>query len=573
MSKYNVPLQSETLDFYCPGDQVIHLPVPKDIEIVNTGMVIKGSNLSGNVFSEDFGTTASVKTATSDGYEEISPGGTMPVNVTSLIIDFHTQRTITGLALNEFSPAASDLFCIVRVGSGAGWYLPTPVNLMELGENPSSIGLPQITAEKLLLTFAKLEYSDPAGGFVKHGTTNGNLYELGDVITREQPVKPVGLSILGSDFLTGFSIRVGEASPFFQEENEFFTYDSQYQLPDFSEQINTYMEDAGPIDSPSYLVPLTIHSDMSGRLEIMSLDFEYVRHYEGSAEILTFEPAPQLSRTITCNIPIDIEGVERICFISMKLEGEFRGEGIIPPPDIHPYILPEVDYTGFQIIPDKKAAQKIKLDKDFTIKGIDLPVKFLAETVNVTVELRNDANNEPGEKIFASQQIVKEAQTEDIPSPTAGFAWVRVDFPEGIPMPAGTYWLVLESTLGELVWQIAGQTPGVPAPFLYAFKGENVEWTVLSSVNKQEAGGIYRIRRIFSQFHDPPLLHIKLNEETVRAVTSDSAAIDYLLEERVNISIRSGTSTNITLTFEAQSAGTLDISNLLLKYSENLNYF
>jgi hypothetical protein len=575
-----------SLDIDCPEDRVIRLDAPKGVEIISACMEINAANLSGNVFSNAFGATASVKITGSAGYKEIDPSEAMPDKVTSIIIDFHTRRTITGFQLQSYSPAEPDLFLIIRAAAGGSWFLPNPVNLLELAYGPAtgtsakgmsaptSEGLPQITAEKLMLTFAKLRRAN-GSGYVTHSTTNGNLYEQGEVIVEEKPLKLVGLSIMGSDFLTDFSIRVGEAPPFFQPEGEFFTSGENYQLPDFTGQLNTYIEDSDP-ELPSISVPLTIHTEMSGRLDITRIELEYVRHYRWSEETIIFEPDPRRSSTIERSISLDIDPAGSIQFISMKLGGEFSGQCIVPPPDIRPYIMPGVDYTtGFQIIPGKKAAQKIVLSKTFKITGIDLALKFLhksAEPVGCVLELRNDSRDQPGEKIVVSKKIADDLQTGAEQSPARDFAWVSVDFEEEIQLPPGTYWIVLEGTQGELVWrlgrlaQIARRSIGETTRFLYAYNAEGGGWTTLPESDGEENCAVYRMRRSASSTDDPPLLRVKLNDTVICEKTPDPGPVDILIEEKIDPPALSGPSGGITLAFKSQSSGTLTISGLLVKY-------
>ncbi|MGD2088513.1 MAG: hypothetical protein PVH61_20215 [Candidatus Aminicenantes bacterium] len=591
-----IPLPSPmTLDFGCTADQVIHLAVPKDVEITSTHMVMKGANFDDDVFSQAFGTTASAKTTGSDGYEEMNPDGDIPTEVTAIIIDFHTQRTITGLKLQEmkFDTSGGDLFCIIRVNSGGNWFLPTPKNLFGLGTITSpatsstiSTGLPEISTEKVLLTFATLVDKD--GNTITHNQTNGNLYALGNILIKEQALTSIkSLSIFSSDFLTDFSIRVGDALPLFQPENEFFTHDTEYQLPDFTTPINQYMEDANPLSfedaeilegHPEFdylknlrfsLVPLTIHTERSGVLEISQLNLEYVRHHRASEKTLTFEPDPQRSGTITCEEEINIKDVDSIDFISMKLEGEFSQDEIIPSSDIQPFILPEANSTlGFQIIANKRAAQKVIISKPFKITGIDVPMKFLDKTVNYRAELRTDTDNQPGEKILAAKKMAHDSQSNDDQFPVKDFSWVRVDFEEEIQVTNGTYWLVVESIEGELVWQIAGQDGIGLRDFLYVHKDDNCGWQSLSDSYGKEVGAVYRMRHIPLDVNDPPLLRIKLNHYIIKELTRKGESIDTLLEEEVNISDLSGSFQPMALTVEAQSVGTLKISDLLIKYNE-----
>jgi hypothetical protein len=608
----NVPLEFPmTLSFGCTADRVIHLAVPKDFEIAKTHMVIKGENFEGDVFSKAFGTTASAKTTGSKGYEEIDPDGDIPADVTSIIIDFHTQHTITGLSLQEYTPAEDDLFCIVRIGKGGSWYLPTPKNLLELGYDSSSLtsipisaGLPEITAEKMLLTFAKLKLSN-GSGYVPHGTTSGNLNELRDIIIEEKSLAPAGLSIFTSDFLTNFSIRAGDASPFFQPENEFFTDDAGYTLPDFSGQINQYMEDTEPLsfedvevlaahpqfdylqNLPFYLVPLMLHTERSGVLEITQLDLEYVRHHRafklevadqcptftGEAKPLTFEWDQQRSGTIIRDVLINLENPREIKFIAMKLEGGLSSERIITPANIQPTISPVTKSPlGFQILANKMAAQKMELSKPFKIKGIDLPVKFIDKDVTYTIELRNDANNRPGDEILVSKKMKVEAQAadENTLSLAKDFLCTSVDFEKEIELTKGTYWLVLEGIAGELVWQIAGQTGAGLTNFLYAHKDKNSIWTPLADSYEKEVCAVYHLRHMPLQFDDPPVLQIKLNNENVWKLAQDFESIDILVEEEVTISINDfpGDSPYVSLAFVTQSVGTLKISDLLIKYRE-----
>lgn len=562
------------LEFKYPGDRVIHLAVPNDFEIVKTGMVIKGTNLDEDVYSKAFGTTASAKYTGSEGYEEIDPLENIPGNVTSIIIDFHTLRTITKLELREiaFDFTGGNLFCIIQLGIGGNWFLPMPVNLLVI-QAPASPGvsadsseaIPAMTAEKLMLTFARVKRTDGSGD-VQLNANTGNLYFLWDVTIKEDAATSlVGLSIHCRDFFSDFSIRLGENPPLFHQQDVFFVPGKKHTLPDFSEQINRYTKNMAA------LVPFTFHTERSGVLEIENLDLDYLRHYRSPPETLTFEPDPQRSGTIERDLEVNIEDVLRIEFISMKLEGEFSAQRILK--DIQPFISPEANSTlGFQIVADKKAAQKIKLSDTFKIKGIDLPVKFIDKEVTYTVEIRNDANNRPGEKILVSKKMKVEIQAadENTPSLAKDFPWTPVDFQEEIELTKGTYWLVLEGIAGELVWQIAGQTGAGLTNFLYAYKGENSKWTSLAHSYEKEVCAVYRLRHIPLQFDNPPVLQIKLNNENVWKLARDFESIDILVEEEVNISMNDvpGDSPYVSLAFEAQSVGTLKISDLLVKYGE-----
>jgi hypothetical protein len=570
------------LTFNYPGDQVIYLEVPKDFEIIKTHMVIKGQRFTGDVFKEQSGVTVSVKTEGSSKYTNISQDKYIPFknknNVTAIIIDFHTPRTVTGLELVKmtFAKLLEDVFCIVRVGSSGSWFLPAPKNLFAPRIKNKTLyikePLPEITAEMLMLTFARLEDKD--GKFITHDQTNGNLYALGEIKVHEYPLISLNqLSIFTSDSLADFYIRVGDTPPFFYRQGEFFTRDEDYYLPDFSKQINRYMQEGAAS------VPLTFHTERSGVLEITKFDLDYVRHHrafklEGEdqsseeAKTLIFEWDPRRSGSIVRNVSVNLESPGEINFISLKLEGNFSRQRLIPGPGIQQEISTgdkKDALLGFQLVPGKMAAQKVKLTGTFKITGIDLAMKFLDEKVNFTVELRTDENNQPGEKILVSKEITNDSPSIDGPSPVRDFAWVQVDFEEEIKITKGTYWIVLGSTEGEIVWQITDNTG---MNFFYTYTDRNPGWSPLSDSYAKEVRAVYCLRHTPLQFDNPLLLQIKPGDNVIGELARDDGSIDILIEKKVNISNLSGSSQPVTLAFEAKSAGTLKISDLLIKYSE-----
>lgn len=594
-----------TLSFGCVADQIIHLAIPKDFEIVKTDMVIQGDNFAGDVFPKSFGTTVLAKTADSDGFIEIDQDNNLPLqNVIAIIIDFHTQRTITGLELQEmiFPETLMDGFCILRIWSGGNWCLPIPKNLFSLGTISSSgtstikEGLPEIISEKIFLTFARLKRTDDT--YVQHDETNGNLSALGLISIEEIALTSLnGLSVFTNDFLTNFFIQVGDILPVFQPEDEFYTYDQEFRLPDFSEQINQFMVTADPLsyndleifaDHPEFdylknipfsLVPIRLHTDMSGILHINKLTFDYVRRcqdwkLEGETEFtsdektLSFERDEQRSSTIVRKLLIHLANLGSINFITMKLKGVFSNDRMIPLSEIQPHIASKIDSTlGFQIGTNKAAAQKIIFAKSYKLKGIDLRIKFVNKQVNYIVEIRNDQNSQPGDKILISKEMNYKLESANDQTPVRDFLWMQVDFEE-IELCEGIYWIILRSTSGELVWQINELTGVGLNGFQYTFENSDSQWIPVSKSYGKEIHSIYRIRHTPLTFTELPSLRIILNNNVIWELLQDPKSVEIMIEKQCAISQFPVNTQSITIDFESQSTGELKISDLLIKFKE-----
>ena len=596
-----------TLSFGCVADQIVHLAIPRDFEIVNTDMVVQGDNFAGDVLPKRFGTTMLAKTTVSDGFTEIDQDTNMPLAyVTALIIDFHTQRTITGIELGnmEFSIDLTDGFCVFRVWGGSNWFLPTPKNLFALGDILNAgekitmtEGIPEITTEKIFLTFARLKRSED-GTFVGHTDTNGNLNALGTIIIEEQIITSIeSLQIFSNDFLTNSFIQIGDLSPIFRPEDEFFTHNNEYELPDFSNQINQFIQSANPLffdditlldGHPEFdylrnlsfsLLPIKIHTEMSGILTI-NLNLDYVRHAESfkleeetefttDKKTLRFERDEQRLDSIVRKLMINLSEVGSINFITFSLEGSFSSDRIIPLVEIQPTVSSNVDSTlGFQIVTSKKAAQKIVLSKSYKLKGVDIRTKFLNKKVNYVVELRTDQNNQPSEEIIVSKEMQHDPQSTDEQPPARDFLWVQIDFDQEVELSEATYWIVLKCTAGELVWQISELTGVGMNNFLYAHEDRNSTWIPLPNSYGNEVHAVFRIRHNPSTFDDPPSLRIQLNDHVVWELAQDPQSIEIAIEEKINISDFPEGTQSVMLSFEAQSVGELNISNLLVKFKE-----
>jgi hypothetical protein len=613
---------SKRLEFKCVADKIIHLAIPKDFEIIKTEMAVKGINFpvnpdNVNVLPREFGTTVLVKEAGSDEfsgiYQDINEA--FPLEVTSIIIDFHTKRTVTGLIL-KYTPlpevpndSLQDGFCILRVLGGSIWYLPIPKNLFKLeisGTNDNNIitkGLPGILTEKLLLTFAKLKQGS---AYITHANASENLNELGSVTIEEQGINLVDLEIITCDFLTGFFVQVGDNPPFFNPKGEFFTDGQEYVLPDFSKEINRFLETADPVyphvndmlaqyplngynnefgylqqGLPFSLVPLRVHTDMSGILEISSLSFDYVRCQKGFNEeegaespadekVLRFERNEERLSTIAKEISVNLQDVGSIEYISMKIEGSLSSDQIIPLTEIRPPISPDIDsnLVGFQLTAGKKAAQRVTFARPFRLKGIDFRTKFITKVVDFRVEIRADKDNHPGKGILAAKDLDYVSETEKGAGQIRDFTWIQVDFDQEVELTEGTYWIIMKSREGECVWQIIKKTGTGVSSFFHAHEDRPTEWQSVNDSPEREVHGIFRIRHIPRHFGLPPSLLIKLNGQNILSFEENPQKVNIMLEKQLNITGFPDNTQNVVISFEARCTGELKVSDFLLKFRE-----
>ncbi len=292
--------------------------------------------------------------------------------------------------------------------------------------------------------------------------------------------------------------------------------------------------------------------------------------FSSDKKTLKFKRDEQRSSTIIRKVLFNLQDVGSIQFISMKLEGAFSSDRIVPLAEIKPQTSTDVDSTlGFQIVANKSAAQKITVSNDYKINGIDIRTKFLDEMVNYTIQLRKDRDNQPAEEVLVFKDLEYIAEPVEGEPPPRDFVWMQIDFDQEVKLSKGTYWIVLKSSSGELVWQLNEMKSVGLDTFQYALGDTGSKWKPLTKNFKKGAHGVFRIRHIPANFSHPPSLRIKLNEHIVLDLKEDLQSVEILMEEYIDIVVLPDNIQSTILSFESQSIGELNISDLLVKFRES----
>ena len=596
---YIQPFQvPSTIEFDCVADWALYLLVPEDREITKAVLSIRGGPFEGNVALPEVGTT-------------FQPESYNKILTSSLIIDFHTPRTIDHIVVQATSPddakypngaTLNNLVCVLRVWGGTQWFLPSLKNLFPFNKVnkdrddiiTSSLLFPKICTEKVLLTFAFLK--KPDGGYVDFNTDIGKVIDdyselasaASEAIEEEFEINILRLKVFSQDYPSNLSIHVKGQPPFWLHPKEFATPDEPINLPDFSQHLNTFIQGAEflkvsqlaglPDEIREKLnkepllsqIPIIFHTDTSGILKIERFDLEYVilkRDFRvnGDAE---FSPQKKTvnfswneSRTgITSRkIEIKIPSGSYIKHIAFSLKGGLAKEQLISLDKIVPKQQITFSNFGARIGKQQSLAQKIVLlDSNTSVIGFDLRLKMLSDIVKYRVEVCPDQQGMPSGEVltFKEMEYQKEKGMQ--------FSWVRINLDQVLRLQLNQpYWLVLTVLEGQLVWQMNFFEEGNEQGFGYSFK--KGDWNFFNTYLGNPVGGIFRIYHLPEEFIRSPALEFKVGNQTFWSLTTDPSEIDLKIDVETNFQ---STKTNFILEVNAKSPGSLSIADLLVKYQE-----
>ncbi|MFH1097588.1 MAG: hypothetical protein V1749_08840 [Candidatus Desantisbacteria bacterium] len=560
MSKIKIS-PTEDLSFDKVDKKIIYLFIPESVEIIKTTLKIVGEVFTGNVASTEIGTT-------------ISP------SPDSVIIDFHTIRTINGLDIDLpiISSDGTGPHCIMRLWGGSQWYLPSPRNLFKVstvnGKKKFCGKFPNVSTSKVLFSFCKLNTTK--GTAPTYINLNEPAYAAVDDLLElagfeglksiEEPVQIApGEIILNSyDYLTNLSLQVGDFSPFWIEPKEFATPDDKpIELPDFSMDINNYLKKAKP-DKFGFEVPITVQTNISGVLVLKEFNIDYLIHHRdfrihpeeeftAKEKQLSFDWNEERTGVNSANIEINIPTGSKVKYISFDLQGSLAKERLVV--DL---IMPQssdiLSNFGLLLEKGKSIAQKMSFTKGLNVTGFDIRLNPSSDTIKYKLEIRLDQKDAPVGEIIASKAI--EYKTEDKTKNT--YFWVKIDLEKPIKISENQIcWLVLSGEEGEVIWQMNffedAQTFGY---FL-----QNGIWNPLEPYQGKPVGGIFRVYYLPDEFGTPSTIDFA----EIWNLTTDPTTIDSRVEVETDLST---IQQNLLMKVNAQSQGSLTISNLLVKYQE-----
>ena len=591
---YIQPFQvPSTIQFDCVADRALYLLVPKDREITKAILSIRGEAFKGNVALPEVGTT-------------FQPESYNKMLTSSLIIDFHTPRTIDHIVVQATSPdeypnsaTLDNLVCVLRVWGGTQWFLPSLKNLFPFNKDrdgiiTSSLLFPKICTEKVLLTFAFLK--KPDGGYVDFNTDIGKVIDdyselasaASEAIEEKSEINILSLKVFPQDYPSNLSIYIKGQPPFWLHPKEFATPDKPINLPDFSQHLNTFIQGAEfvrvsqlaglpdeireKLNKETLLsqIPIIFHTDTSGILKIEKFDLEYLilrRDFRVNGDA-KFSPQKKTvnfswdeSRTgITSRkIEIEIPSGSHIKHIAFSLKGSLAKEQLISLDKIVPKQWITFSNFGARIGKQQSLAQKIVLlNTNPNVISFDLRLKMLSDIVKYRVELSPDQQGIPSEEVLAFKEM--EYQKEK----GMQFSWVRINLDQVLRLqPNQPYWLVLTVLEGQLVWQMNFFEEGNEQSFVYSFK--KGDWNFFNTYLGKPVGGIFRIYHLPEEFIRPPALEFKVGNQTFCSLTTDPSKIDLKIDVETNFQ---STETNFILKVNAKSPGSLSIADLLVKYQE-----
>lgn len=377
-------------------------------------------------------------------------------------IDFHARRTAIG-----FSGIAVAAASALSVDIGAGIFLAVGKD----GAIPAALGsvfpfstgnLPGLTAQRLRLDNATLP-NDPTGTRIDIASMPSNV-----------------------------TLRFGKQPPFFARNGELARSTT---TPDITAALQRALADA-TVTAGYYMLPLVVHSDTLGRLEI-TLDVEYL----GTASLLP----PGLREVV---LPYDLSSVTTTdpsalsamlpagaaivaTQTSLQVRGAFEASRVAQGPT-----GVTVEGPALSCSSGRTLAQKLVPAAGIQLTGVDLFLVAEGPAARLALDIRPDADGKPGQ-----QSLLAKAAPFDLAGNASGRkAWIGVPVAPAALLAAGTpVWIVVQAIDGSALLGLDATAANEPAGMLQHSADAGFSWRRAGPAGKL----LWRLRQSPTRFEMP----------------------------------------------------------------------
>ncbi len=594
------------------GDVILNFRIPKDFnyrvaKMASIELKIESEFSEQNIASKFSGATVSTSSGqatTIDNNGNLSPDNH---SIDWIVADFHQDSLIKKILLTRTESNSSlteEILFEVKIWGGSLFFTGSPrIKGSFKNSKNSYIIFAEQRTDKILVEFGKF---DAAGN-----------------ITAFTPISLANINILAASFPANLRLRIGDQPPFFEHRGDLVP-GITIGLPDFSAEINQFLAENTPeIEGDKFLIPLIIHSDSHGKLllssaketeaatalvlepdsdrvlrervddilqeqdfgnklEIRNWGFSLegeVNSFFGSENDADAIQEKDLEFDGKTDQKIFLEfpstnssfGVE-IMAASLDLKGSLSKEILLIAGKAVSSRVGQLGSKGFLL------AQFFKLADETDISAIDLELEFITGRVEFSAGIHPDFNQQPSDDplpgAIAALQFPM-AQIEKTGSP----ALVKFDLPEKTTIPAGNYWVVLSVTDGELIWRLNDEQAGA-GELLFTRLDGAVKWTPRTHPQTEgPVAGVFAVHSIPRDAAD--LIAVKIGSQPGTTVQDidNPAEIDVkfefvqLINEEENSLFASLSDSpfrvRIPITLSAQATGTLQLSNLIMKFRED----
>ena len=410
-----------------------------------------------------------------------------PTPSSSVEVDFHARRMLSGVTGSGGSPAPNAPKMQVDMGGGA--YIAIAKD--------GTFWVPNSNKDEL-----QVDLSSPNGKEVPLPGLIVNRFKLKGADSDQIKITKVSIRSVP----TNVSLRLGDMPPFWTFIGEMATPKTSV---DFAAVLNAFLAGAEVKDG-FYALPLIVHSDAISRLDItISIDYKIQQSvlpsYLPEATLpYGYSSLPGLDDALTTvKLP---RGAIPVPGTGGKIQGTFDSSRVVVGS-----IGESVTTDLVEISPDRTLAQPIQVDQETPVSRIDLPLGN-TETglTGLNLALQDDADGKPSGTVLISADISVER-----PVP-GGSAWGSAKLPSEFRiLAAKRYWLMIQSVSGKAYWETRRSDAG--AISLQGSSDGGLYWrTAATKAGQGPLQAIFRLRYTPAKYSIPVQLQIGKEPGAVR---------------------------------------------------------
>ncbi len=525
------------------GNTTLQLPgqIPNNARVRLATASIKGSAYSGPL------RTFSCASVRASGIEYST--GAEPTQLDSdsnkaFVIDFGGMRKVSALQITDTLNAELKITLVLPwMGIEFGEKPLFPFNKDK--PEPDSTG-------KTLVNFPETE---TAKLFVQ---LSGDISEPGDGDRTIIDEVLDYISIKSNTCPLNVRVAVADHPPFFTHAGEMI---GEQSLPDFSAEVNAYIDkltDSGVTTVDS--IPLTVTTDLPGviKLESPQLLYDLVATAQwNESKRLPINFLHQEDKEVILEFPAPGNDNWKMNGLSMEITHDFPEWRTFPRS-----IANVFDNIVARIAPDFNIAQRITINESTEFHGISLHLTEVNSNAELALELIEDLNGMPGEKVLHSEIVAVPAISQ--------IQWFDVFFSKPLKTTAGRHiWFVVKSKTGSAGIVLESNEPDGN---YVCFNRHGAGWKKFPYKQGQLVAAFRQLRKPAAG-EDAPVVELEVSGKTL---STD-------LIEEVNIvtfsffNKETGDSTGPTLTpqngkmqitmkITAHAAGTMTLQNVKIQY-------
>ena len=514
--------------------------IPDNARVRFATATIKGETYSGTL--RNFA-GVSVRAA---GIEYSVSDQTLPetdLSKKAFVVDLGGMRKVSSLRITGNLAGLSMALVLPWMGIEFGEKPLFPLNkeAPELDETGKTlVNFPETETAKLFIQFSEniseLQAGDPA-----------IIDEILDSIVITSNTCPLNVRV-----------AIADRPPFFTHAGEMI---GEKSLPDFSAEVNAYLyelSESGMTNVDG--IPLTVTTDLPGVIKLenhqLSYDRVAIAQWNESTR-LPINFLHQEEKEVILEFPASGNDNWQMNGLSMEITHDFPEWRTFPRP-----IANVFDNIVARIAPDFNIAQRITINESTEFHGISLHLTEVNSNAELALELIEDLNGVPGEKVLHSEIVAVPAISQ--------IQWFDVFFSKPLKTTAGRHiWFVVKSKTGSVgIVLEAVDTPESSA----RFNRHGAGWKKFPYKQGQLAAAFRQLRKPATG-EDARVVELEVSGKTVSTdlVEKINTVTFSFFNQETSVSTgpmltpQNGKK-QITMKITAHAAGTMTLQNVKIQY-------